>query len=128
MTDQFLEMRADLLSEEKEAPVCLIAVKTLIVPILKESGKKTVRRRGLVVCQMKWSRDRMSERWRGLDHIRDLVRRSPCDHRSGTAEGHKVQDSGEAAGGERTVAVGSLCPFAMSVFHTAKLKFVQQWD
>ena len=91
MTDQFLEMHAEgLLSEEKEAPACLIAVKTLIVPILQESGKKTVRR-GLVVCQMKWSRDRMNERWRGLDHVRDLVQRGPYKHGTGTTEGSTMK-------------------------------------
>ena len=91
-TDQFLEMHAEgLLSEEQEAPACLIAVKTLIVPILQESGKKTVRRRGLVVCQMKWSRDRMSERWRGLDHVRDLVQRGPYKHGTGTTEGSTMK-------------------------------------
>lgn len=77
--DQFLEMHTeDLLSEQKEAPTCLNAVKSLIVPILQKSGKNPVTMRGFAICQMKWSRDRMSER--GLDHVRDLVQCSPYEH------------------------------------------------
>lgn len=53
--------------------------------------KKKVRKRSLVVCQMKWSRDRTSERWRGLAHVRDLVQRGPCKHCAGTTEGSTMK-------------------------------------
>lgn len=118
--DQFLEMHTeDLLSEQKEAPACLTAVKTLIVPILQKSGKKPVTMRGFAICQMKWSRDRMSERRRGLDHVRDLVHCSPYEHCTGTTEGSTMKcwiKTKQLV--VRIAAVGSLCLFPLSQFST----------
>jgi len=68
-----------------------------------------------VVSQMKRCRERMSERWRGLDRVK----------RSGSARAietlcwhSEVQDEDYAAAGERRVAVGSLCLFPLSQFST----------
>lgn len=103
----FLEVHAEGLGEEKEAPFCPMVMKTCCTH-MQESEKKT-------------------ERWRGLEQPKP-VWRGPCHHGTGTAEGSTAKRSlRQSSCWCEVCGSGSPAPASfVSAFHTLPLRRTQR--